>query len=282
MINEILIIAGAVILFFALFLFVSFRKNEKIAFGILSREIKIINTIFHLLILFFFVGYCLIFIQLYKNPQICKNSQSGVLISLLSQVLFGGAVFVVITIFLLKLMLENIVKAKLDQVDSLTTLYNKMSGNFKINEILISQQKPIFLAILDLDNFKKANDIYGHLIGDEILVEMSKIIKLNIGEKDIACRFGGDEFVICLLGKKENKAKVIFNQIKNDINKIAENYIEANISVSIGVAYGVGKGAGGSTTCKILMQNADKALYHVKKNGKNSVHFYSENNNVYS
>jgi len=276
MFNIVLISLGAIILFFALFLFLAFRKEEKVEFGILSKKITLINNIFHLLILFFFIGYCLIFSQIYHNAQ------SGNLIMILAQVLFWGAVFVVITIVLLKIMLETIVATKLNQTDSLTSLLNKMAGHGKIDEALITGDKPVFLAILDLDNFKKANDIYGHLVGDEILIKIAQIIKTNVEKTDISCRFGGDEFVIALFDKNEEQAKSILEQIQKSVTEVAASYKEANLSISIGVAYGVGKGAGGSSTCVSMMQNADKALYHVKKNGKNAVHLFSEANNIYS
>ena len=181
---------------------------ERVEFGILSKKITLINNIFHLLILFFFIGYCLIFSQIYKNAQ------SSNLIIILAQVLFWGAIFVVITIVLLKIMLETIVATKLNQTDSLTSLLNKMAGHGKIDEALITGEKPIFLAILDLDNFKKANDIYGHLVGDEILIKIAQIIKANVEKTDISCRFGGDEFVIALFDKifalkfEKNKARI--------------------------------------------------------------------------
>ena len=92
--------------------------------------------------------------------QIYKSAQSGNLVVILAQVLFWGAIFVVITIILLKIMLETIVATKLNQTDSLTSLCNKMAGHGKIDEVLLTGTEPIFLSILDLDNFKKANDIY--------------------------------------------------------------------------------------------------------------------------
>lgn len=275
MINEILIIIGAGVLFYALFLFLSFRKKEKIEFGILSKKITFINNIFHLLILFFFIGYCLIITLIYSSAQ------NGTLVIILSQVLFWGAIFVIITIILLMIMLETIVKTKLNQIDPLTMLYNKMSGDAKVREILLYQQKPIYLAILDLDNFKKINDIYGHLVGDEILVETAKIIKTTLKDKDIGCRFGGDEFIIVLVDKKEDEARNILESIKDLMAPLSDKYPESHMSVSIGASYGIGQGAGGSVTAKGLMQNADKALYHVKKNGKNGVHFYSETKYIY-
>jgi diguanylate cyclase (GGDEF)-like protein len=253
-----------------MYLFAEFRKEERVEFGIVSKKINIINTIFHLLIVFFFIGYCSILALLYTF----ESNYSFVL--LISQVLFWGAVFVLITIFMLKIMLENVIKTKLNQIDHLTLLNTKMAGNCKIDELLLYSKSPVYLAILDLDNFKKLNDIYGHIIGDEVLIEVAKIIKDNIKDGDVACRFGGDEFVIGFINRDESSVVKLLEVIKDDIYYYANQFSQANMSVSIGLTYGVGNGAGGKNTYKQMMLNADKALYHVKKNGKNSVHVYSK------
>lgn len=270
MISEIFIILGALVLFLCLFLFIAFRKAIKMEFGVLSKSIKLINNIFHILVFFFFIGYCIILFYVHGF------NTDNTYIFILSQILFWGSIFVAITIVLLRIMLQNIVQAKLNQIDNLTSLYTKIAGNCKIEELLSISKYPIHLAILDLDNFKKINDIYGHLKGDELLVEVSKAIKEKISADEIACRFGGDEFVICLINRKEHNAFYLLNEIKDSINTISNNYREAKLAASIGFTYGIGTGAGGKNTYSEMMQNADKALYHVKKNGKNAVHLYSE------
>ena len=85
-----------------------------------------------------------------------------------------------------------------------------------------------------------------------------------------------------MFDKNEEQAKSILERIQKSVTEVASSYKEAKLSMSIGVAYGVGKGAGDSSTCVTMMQNADKALYHVKKNGKNAVHLFSEASNIYS
>ncbi len=270
MINCVFILIGAIILLACVYLFYSFRREESVEFGIISKKITIINNIFHILIIFFFIGYLIIFLSL--RGQDCITTFEIIL----AQILFWGAIFVAVTIIMLKIMLEYIVKAKLNQIDHLTALNNKMSGNCKIDDLLSKSKKPIHLAVFDLDNFKKLNDVYGHLIGDEILVKVANSIKNNINEEDIACRFGGDEFVVAFYNKKEENVVGILEKIKEEIVEISMKYKEANMSISAGLSYGIGKGAGGSTTYKDLMLNADKALYHVKKNGKNAIHVYSE------
>ena len=271
MLSELFIIAGILLLVGCIYLFGVFRKEEKNEFGIISKKISIINNIFHILIFAFLVGYCSI---LYFVSHVQHSDPFTII---LSQILFWGAVFVVVTIVMLKIMLVYMIKTKLNQVDQLTLLNTKIAGNCKIDELLLKAQSPIYLAILDLDNFKDLNDIYGHIIGDEVLVKVAKIIKSYIREDEIACRFGGDEFVIGFQNREENEVIDILEKLKTTIFELANQYPKAQMSVSIGLTCGVGQGAGGKNTYKEMMLNADKALYHVKKNGKDAIHVYSEN-----
>ena len=270
MLNRVIILLGAVVLLACLYLFCNFRRKERKEFGIISKRIVLINNIFHILVLFFLIGYIFIFYT------IRNNNISSYFELMLSQILFWGAVFVAVTIVMLRIMLEYILKAKLNQIDHLTTLSNKIAGNCKIDDLLISSRFPVFLSIFDVDNFKRLNDIYGHLIGDEVLVEIAKSIKKYIRENEIACRFGGDEFVVAFSNRNEDEVLKILENIKKDVIAISEKYNQAKMSVSMGLSYGVGPGAGGSTTYEDLMKNADKALYHVKKNGKNAIHVFME------
>lgn len=271
MLSELFIIAGILLLIGCLYLFGLFRKEEKTEFGVISKKISVINNIFHILIFSFLIGYCAIFYFVSK----VQHPDSFIII--LSQILFWGAVFVVVTIVMLKIMLVYIIKTKLNQVDQLTLLNTKMAGNCKIDELLTKAQTPIYLAILDLDNFKELNDIYGHIIGDEVLVKVAKIIKSYIREDEVACRFGGDEFVIGFQNREKNEVVDILEKIKTKVFDFAKQYPKAKMSVSAGLTCGVGQGAGGKNTYKEMMLNADKALYHVKKNGKDDIHMYSDN-----
>lgn len=275
MFNRVFILLGAIVLLVSLYIFLNFRKKERKEFGIVSKRIAVINNIFHVLILFFFIGYLIIFYSLRSN------SVSSYFELMLSQILFWGSVFVIITILLIQIMFEHILKAKLNQIDNLTSLSNKIAGNCKIDDLLLSSKYPIYLSLFDIDNFKKLNDYYGHLIGDEVLVSIANSLKKYINSEEIACRFGGDEFVVAFCNRNEEEVLKILESIRVDIMNISAQYEKANMSVSIGLSYGLGHGAGGSTTYKELMQNADKALYHVKKNGKNSIHIYNEDSIQY-
>jgi diguanylate cyclase (GGDEF)-like protein len=158
-------------------------------------------------------------------------------------------------------------------VDETTTLYNrKYFENTIVNELKRSERysQPLSLIVCDLDNFKKINDTFGHLVGDKVLRETAKIIKNNIRDGiDIAARWGGEEFVIVLPFADVDSTYKIAERIRVNINShkysgLPENYV---ITASFGVAtYPIH-----AKTKNDLFKKADEAAYISKKNGKNRV-----------
>ncbi len=148
--------------------------------------------------------------------------------------------------------------------DKLTGLYN-LHHFGDILKKQIEKHKQISLLILDLDDFKKFNDKYGHLAGDELLKKFAEILLKNTREKDIIGRYGGEEFMVLLIDTDYRKAKEIAERIR----KAVEDYrfkSRKKITVSIGLA---------TTSKKLyekeLIHEADKALYKSKRAGKNKV-----------
>ena len=124
---------------------------------------------------------------------------------------------------------------------------------------------PLSIMILDLDNFKKLNDTYGHLVGDEGLKRLGFVLKNNTRKYDLVSRFGGEEFIILLPNTKIKRAKIVCDRIRRQV----QNDRELNkYSVTF---------SGGLTEYKKLdsikkMQlRADKAVYQAKKKGKNRI-----------
>jgi diguanylate cyclase (GGDEF)-like protein len=158
-------------------------------------------------------------------------------------------------------------------IDETTTLYNrKYFENAIVNELKRSERysQHLSLIICDLDNFKKINDTFGHLVGDKVLRETAKIIKNNIRDGiDVAARWGGEEFVIVLPFTDVDSAYKIAERIRVNINSykysgLPENYV---ITASFGLAtYPVH-----AKTKNDLFKKADEAAYISKKNGKNRV-----------
>lgn len=120
---------------------------------------------------------------------------------------------------------------------------------------------PISLAILDIDNFKRFNDTYGHLEGDKVLAELGRLLKEEIRASDFAARIGGEEFAIVLPHTPKDSAVFMADRL---LKKVKE---KLGLSVSIGV----GEFPSDSNTLRGLMRKADNALYEAKRLGKGRV-----------
>lgn len=141
------------------------------------------------------------------------------------------------------------------------------------------EKEMLAVMFLDLDRFKNINDSLGHIVGDELLQQVSSRLKKCLREGDTLARFGGDEFTL-LLPKISNR--------KTDVNKIADKIIhvlkapfvidnhELYVSASVGVSMYPKDGDNMDT----LIKNADIAMYYVKGQGKNNYQFYSDDMNA--
>jgi len=186
--------------------------------------------------------------------------------------------------------LELIEKARRDK---LTQLLNRETLDAEVTRILIrnntpesgtlklpsysdidsrgdSQNSTYWLGLLDIDFFKKINDTYGHLYGDEILILVARLLENNIRDNDFAFRFGGEEFVIILLDDGFLAAEKAFERIREEINKHPYANVEG-LSVSIGVSQITNQ-----ATPTDVIEEADKALYYSKENGRNQTQFYKQ------
>jgi len=134
---------------------------------------------------------------------------------------------------------------------------------------MASNQQELTLLIADLDHFKNINDTYGHDIGDKVIIAFANILTSEQGLADIACRYGGEEFVL-LLNCNLLDAKQVAERIRQ---KAQETYITIDEvqTVQFTVSIGVHSVAHASTTVKETLTIADKALYKAKSNGRNCV-----------
>ena len=162
------------------------------------------------------------------------------------------------------------------QTDALTKLYNRDYLELRLSEML-GDGGAGTLFMMDLDDFKTMNDTYGHIMGDKILQYFAIVLKEHAREEDIVCRLAGDEFVIFYNGLKDREvvAKKAEGIIKSFAEKMEELGYGGIVSVSVGIMI-----CQGNEEYHDLYNNADKALYCVKNNGKNAYHFYDENHDV--
>ena len=127
---------------------------------------------------------------------------------------------------------------------------------------------PLSVLMVDVDNFKLINDVYGHQLGDHILMEVSRIIKLNVRDTDIPARYGGDEFAVILSQADVTRARLVAERIREMVDARTFTYEDKkiNLSLSIGVAQ-----YRPAQTVADFVTEADKALYDAKAHGRNRV-----------
>lgn len=147
--------------------------------------------------------------------------------------------------------------------DYLTRLYTRNYLEQKVTRS-IREDGQGTLILIDIDNFKEINDTYGHQIGDDVLIQVAKIIKSNIRETDTGARWGGEEMAIYL---PNVSLKDGFHVGKRIMHKIREE-TNPSITVSCGIANWK---SGEENTYNSLFNRADKALYQAKSSGKNKI-----------
>lgn len=123
---------------------------------------------------------------------------------------------------------------------------------------------------MDLDKFKPINDTYGHLSGDSVLHEFAVTCRNNLRTEDIFGRYGGDEFVIILLGLDASETVQLAERLKRAVE--AMTVVTGERKIKVTASFGVvAEQAGRSISLKGLLQKADEALYEAKKAGGNRV-----------
>ena len=123
--------------------------------------------------------------------------------------------------------------------------------------------------MLDVDHFKKINDQYGHLVGDQVLSRIGTIVRENIREIDIAGRFGGEEFGIVLPETNMGGACFVAERLRAAVENVTIAAYDTKLKVTISL--GVSNFPLNGQDVEELIEKADLALYKAKKNGRNKV-----------
>ena len=158
-------------------------------------------------------------------------------------------------------------------LDKLTGFLNKASGTEKVSGMIKKAEGA--LMILDLDNFKLVNDLYGHDMGDRVLVAFAKVVRLNCRADDVVCRIGGDEFMGFFPDLTHREAVTSLTERLNEqLLAEAEILMGADHGIPLGISIGIVINSGTTGEFQILFQYADSALYEVKRNGKHGCRIY--------
>ncbi|MDD9911383.1 MAG: PleD family two-component system response regulator [Ahrensia sp.] len=157
--------------------------------------------------------------------------------------------------------------------DPLTGLNNRRYFDRHVSNLFdqaMVDSKPLSLIALDIDHFKAVNDSHGHQAGDEVLKCFADRISRNVRGKDLAYRFGGEEFVVVMPSTDKELAYVVADRMRQDVGATpitTKDGAEISITVSAGIASIEGR----FDTLSSMLKRADEALYNAKRNGRNKV-----------
>ena len=159
--------------------------------------------------------------------------------------------------------------------DKLTGFLNKASGTEKVSEAVRDTEG--MLMILDLDNFKLVNDLFGHDAGDKVLVAFSNIVRKNTRDNDIQTRIGGDEFMVFLPGvTEESRVATLTHNINAELSLEATIIMGEGHGIPLGISVGAVSVPLYGRDYEDVFEKADTSLYKAKKNGKHAYSFYSD------
>ena len=165
------------------------------------------------------------------------------------------------------------------ETDPMTGVLNKVASQEKIS--MLAKKTSGALLMIDLDSFKLVNDIYGHSMGDGILITLVELIKrsVNLSDGDLVGRMGGDEFIAYLQNVRDEKILQEKTLFMNDgLVDFAKSYLGEDMEIPLGVSVGAVFSPDEGTDFFELYKKADSALYNVKKNGKHGLSIYGVEN----
>lgn len=159
--------------------------------------------------------------------------------------------------------------------DDLTDLPNRKALDRHIEKTFARSKRHghcFGIMFIDLDGFKNVNDTLGHDAGDQLLIEVASRLQDNLREEDVISRIDGDEFIVIVEESSKNELENIADRIiQSSSQPYSINKAEAKVSVSVGISLYPNDGE----TKEILLENADRAMYYAKNNGKNRFKFYT-------
>ena len=176
--------------------------------------------------------------------------------------------------------LQNTLNHQSSITDSKTNLFNNAYFTRRLEEELFRGRRyktETTLLLMDIDFFKKVNDIHGHLAGDEALKSIAKILKQSIRTEDVLSRFGGEEFTLLLPETPVIRGLEIAERLRRAVESMKISFEKKTFSITISIGCSCSRQSNHLNPQQILSQ-ADEALYKSKQNGRNRVTLYGKQN----
>jgi two-component system cell cycle response regulator len=158
--------------------------------------------------------------------------------------------------------------------DQLTGLFNRRYMSRHLSTLISNAGatgKPVSFLILDIDFFKKINDSYGHDVGDDVLREFASRVSHNVRGIDLACRYGGEEFVVVMPDTDMTFAYMVAERLRQSVADIPFKISVPPGQITVTISIGVTSSEGSVDTAESLLRRADQALYRAKRDGRNRV-----------
>jgi diguanylate cyclase (GGDEF)-like protein/PAS domain S-box-containing protein len=159
--------------------------------------------------------------------------------------------------------------------DALTKLPNRTLFIDRLTQAMTicdRKSQSLALAFVDLDNFKKINDTYGHIVGDKVLIHISNVIQSVLRKGDSLSRISGDEFIVLLNDLDEiNESSIILERI---LAATSKPFVIDGTSMQLSCSIGVNFYPKDSSNQEVLIRHADQAMYQAKQSGKNSIQYF--------
>lgn len=159
-------------------------------------------------------------------------------------------------------------------IDPLTQVGNRKLFDEQLDrffKIAARYHRPLSMALIDIDHFKKVNDGHGHAVGDAVLRELSLRLKKNVRTSDILARIGGEEFCVLMPETDKFEALTIQDRLRASIASVPFRKPEGGLSLNVTVSIGVSAIPDDASSQAGLYRKADEALYRAKENGRNQV-----------
>jgi diguanylate cyclase (GGDEF)-like protein len=225
---------------------------------------------------YYYVIISLIFLQVISAAIVLIINFINISVVNSSIILYAESFIFILTLLLFAVVIKfkkKIFDQDLENMaltDGLTGLYNRRYFDMFYENIFNQSSRygiPLTLIMCDIDHFKKINDTYGHDKGDVVLKEISDILKTNTRKTDIASRFGGEEFMLCLPSTEITSALDVARKIKQMVLKVKTKDIK-KVTISMGVTFYRKEF---ENNPKGLLKRLDDLLYEAKKRGRNRI-----------
>ena len=227
--------------------------------------------------------FLVVFIAGYMSYWLLVAPSSGAEGLIVGGVFFLGAIFTLIVSWLMLQTTRVVGKVPTLELETITdpllNIYNRRYLDQRLEEEVARMKRyklPLSLILLDIDHFKSINDRYGHMTGDTVLRNIGEVLLAQIRKSDLAARYGGEEMAILLPNTGEKEAYNMAERIRTLIEHKSFADVGIRKGVCCTISLGVSSAQDENCSGADLFNQADAAMYHAKKTGRNRTVAYSQ------